>query len=497
MAVMKNNEPDIARVQKGAWIFGEFEGHFTQNKKQLFIERGIIRQAKATDVEVSYASEDFVQEGLTDVWIEFEGEDKTFDVTLINITLRNYALETIKVDGDVAYGHSKGLIWAKYNDVKRSRTGSVPLWPYFLVFLLLLIHALSPENMMNRSQDQWRRVVSPTLPKQDDQIDPVVKTANENVNYPAEIQVNEQPINHIGMCDTQLRLDASVLFDRNEFILKEGSKQELNKLKPLLTLLNDQALVLRVIGHTDSIGSDAFNQKLSIDRAQAIADWLTQEANIAENRIRVEGKGESELLSDDLRDQHLNRRVEIGFVCTLDGVPFIYTQENSKDKQPEVIPFNENEDNVLVYVPNGIRVEDALKKPSVFLNSCGRPLLLSSDLLFQFDRATLQPQAIEQLKEIASVLNDAADHGLKLKIVGHTDANGDEEHNQRLSFRRAKRVADWLDESNALKRNQIVIEGEGETSLIVPATASIFGQRFNRRVEMIIVCSSNEIRLDS
>ena len=511
-------ESNMSRVKEGAWVFGEFEGHFTKKNQQLRLEKGIIKQAKSTNVAVVNQADDLIQQTLDSVWVEFADEKRTFDVALAEITLRNYTLDVIKVEGEMIYGHIKGLVWAKYQDVGRNQGKGIlfwlfnslfpadykggqggrgrgsSLWPYLLIMLLLLIPLISPQTVIKDSDDQWRRIVSPTLPKQDDQIVPRVEQLDDTQEQVTPTLANDEGTKSIGMCDTQLRLDASLLFERNKSIFKENAIQELNKLKPLLELLNEQALVLRVIGHTDSTGSDLFNQKLSVERAQAVANWLNQSANIPLERIRIVGKGESELLTTDLREQYLNRRVEIGFVCTDEGVPFIYT---NTDSETTPIPFDENEDNVLVYVPNGIRVEDAVKTPSVFLNSCGRPLLLSSDLLFQFDRATLQSQAIEQLKEIAVVLNSSVDSSLKLKIVGHSDANGSEEHNQRLSYRRAQRVADWLIKNNVLERNQIVTEGQGEKNLIVPATASVFGQRFNRRVEMIIVCSAQNVSLDS
>ena len=494
MEAKEKLESNISRIREGAWIFGEFEGHFTQNQQLLTLEKGIIKQAKSTDHAVVNHADDLVQQTLNSVWVEFADEERTFDIALTDITLRNYTLDVIKVEGEVIYGHIRGLVWAKYQDARGKHGTGLSLWPYLLVLLLLLIPAITPESVINKSKDQWRRIVSPTLPKQDDELAPIKEENNDSVEQVKPIPVNDLSTNNAGMCDTQLRLDASLLFERNKSLFKVDAEKELNKLKPLLMLLNKQALVLRVIGHTDSTGPDSFNQKLSVERAQAVADWLNQSANIPIDRIRIEGKGESELITTDLREQHLNRRVEIGFVCSDEGIPFIYTTEDV-DNTP--LPFDENEDNVLVYVPNGIRVEDAIKKPSVFLNSCGRPLLLSSDLLFQFDRATLQPQAIEQLKEIALVLNSSSDSSLKLKIVGHSDANGSEDHNQRLSFRRAQRVADWLVKNNVLERPQIITEGKGEKNLIVPASASVFGQRFNRRVEMIIICSAKEILLES
>ena len=70
------------------------------------------------------------------------------------------------------------------------------------------------------------------------------------------------------------------------------------------------------MGHTDTIGDDASNQKLSEARAQAVKDWLTGSLRIDGSHIKAEGRGEKEPvpgvnLKGDAAAQQLNRRVEI------------------------------------------------------------------------------------------------------------------------------------------------------------------------------------------
>jgi OmpA-OmpF porin, OOP family len=68
-----------------------------------------------------------------------------------------------------------------------------------------------------------------------------------------------------------------------------------------------------VIGHTDSTGPEAYNQKLSERRAQSVADYLEENKNISDDRIDVEGRGESEpAASNATREGRAqNRRVVI------------------------------------------------------------------------------------------------------------------------------------------------------------------------------------------
>ena len=70
---------------------------------------------------------------------------------------------------------------------------------------------------------------------------------------------------------------------------------------------------LTITGHTDSVGSDAYNQGLSERRAQAVADYLVRSGIPASNIVGVSGAGESQPVADNsTRDgRAMNRRVEI------------------------------------------------------------------------------------------------------------------------------------------------------------------------------------------
>ena len=66
-----------------------------------------------------------------------------------------------------------------------------------------------------------------------------------------------------------------------------------------------------ITGHTDNVGSQKFNQVLSLKRAQAVKNWLVRKG-IASNRMRTVGKGENEpVASNDTAEGRLeNRRIE-------------------------------------------------------------------------------------------------------------------------------------------------------------------------------------------
>ena len=107
-------------------------------------------------------------------------------------------------------------------------------------------------------------------------------------------------------------------------------------------------------------------------------------------------------------------------------------------------------------------------------------IVLSSDVLFDFDRAELRPEFRPELDRIAQRLVE--DTNLRVLVWGHTDTAGPPEYNMRLSVRRANAVADYL-EGRGVDRTRMTVEGFGETRLAVPTPDNTPNQQ-NRRVEL-------------
>jgi outer membrane protein OmpA-like peptidoglycan-associated protein len=100
-------------------------------------------------------------------------------------------------------------------------------------------------------------------------------------------------------------------FDTNKAVLKPGSDATLAE---LATVLKDNpALQIDVVGHTDDVGGDAANQRLSQARAEAVALALTQRYGIAASRIAASGRGATQPVADNGSEagRARNRRVEI------------------------------------------------------------------------------------------------------------------------------------------------------------------------------------------
>jgi len=101
-----------------------------------------------------------------------------------------------------------------------------------------------------------------------------------------------------------------VTFDTNSAEVRPGLYSEIDRVAGVLTQYPDT--FIRVDGHTDSVGSDAYNMDLSIRRANSVKDLLVQRG-IAFSRIEVMGFGETMPVAtnDTEAGRQLNRRVEI------------------------------------------------------------------------------------------------------------------------------------------------------------------------------------------
>jgi outer membrane protein OmpA-like peptidoglycan-associated protein len=103
-----------------------------------------------------------------------------------------------------------------------------------------------------------------------------------------------------------------VLFDTDEATLKPGATEIITRLADFLS--RNETTRIRVEGHTDSTGDDAYNTELSRRRAQAVADALMTRS-IPANRVEVIGRGEGfpVATNDTSAGRQQNRRVEIIF----------------------------------------------------------------------------------------------------------------------------------------------------------------------------------------
>jgi OmpA-OmpF porin, OOP family len=114
---------------------------------------------------------------------------------------------------------------------------------------------------------------------------------------------------------TKVTYAADAFFDFDKAVLKPEGRAKLDDLVSKIQGINLEVII--AVGHTDSVGSDAYNQRLSVRRAEAVKAYLVSKG-IERNRVYTEGKGEKQPVADNrtAEGRAKNRRVEIEVVGT-------------------------------------------------------------------------------------------------------------------------------------------------------------------------------------
>jgi OmpA-OmpF porin, OOP family len=108
--------------------------------------------------------------------------------------------------------------------------------------------------------------------------------------------------------------------------------------------------------------------------------------------------------------------------------------------------------------------------------------LVTYGIYFDVNKDVVKPESYGTLKDIAAVLNEVPD--VKVKIVGHTDSDGDDAKNLDLSKRRAAAVKAELAKSFGVNADRLVTDGMGESKPVAPNDTPV-NKALNRRVEFI------------
>ena len=114
---------------------------------------------------------------------------------------------------------------------------------------------------------------------------------------------------------TKVTYAADAFFDFNKSVIKPEGKAKLDDLVGKIKDINLEVII--AVGHTDAVGGDAYNQKLSVRRSEAVKAYLVTKG-IEKNRVYTEGKGEKQPVADNktAEGRAKNRRVEIEVVGT-------------------------------------------------------------------------------------------------------------------------------------------------------------------------------------
>lgn len=112
--------------------------------------------------------------------------------------------------------------------------------------------------------------------------------------------------------EEKIALPTDILFEYNEFELKEEARLSMMKLAFVVQTNPDAIFIIE--GHTDSFGGEEFNRELSLKRANAVRSWLVDRLRIDAGNIQTVGLGKERpivSIEGTADDQALNRRVEI------------------------------------------------------------------------------------------------------------------------------------------------------------------------------------------
>jgi outer membrane protein OmpA-like peptidoglycan-associated protein len=143
----------------------------------------------------------------------------------------------------------------------------------------------------------------------------------------------------------------------------------------------------------------------------------------------------------------------------------------------EYWPYNEN--NFGLYVSN-IKVATGLPDSRHKLMEEGS--FSTTGIMFNVNSAVIQESSFGIVKEIATVLNDNPD--IKIKVIGHTDSDGDDAANMELSKKRAAAVKALLASEYKIDASRIETEGKGESKPVADNKTKE-GKMQNRRVEFV------------
>jgi len=107
----------------------------------------------------------------------------------------------------------------------------------------------------------------------------------------------------------KLTFDSEVTFDYNSSQVKPSFQQSLGKVSDVISKYESEA---EIVGHTDSAGSEAYNQRLSEERASAVRGYLAQQGTPS-YQLSSSGRGETQprATNETESGRQLNRRVEI------------------------------------------------------------------------------------------------------------------------------------------------------------------------------------------
>ena len=146
---------------------------------------------------------------------------------------------------------------------------------------------------------------------------PVEVATEEEPVVSQELVVTETAVSHTVVVDDHFSLDGAILFPFDSAVLSDDGKAIIDERILKYRGKVKDMLAIDVVGYADNVGSDDYNQALSVERAQAVADYIDLQRDIAHSEIEVRGKGEDMAEGETAEDRAMDRRVIINVTGTL------------------------------------------------------------------------------------------------------------------------------------------------------------------------------------
>jgi outer membrane protein OmpA-like peptidoglycan-associated protein len=207
----------------------------------------------------------------------------------------------------------------------------------------------------------------------------------------------------------------------------------------------------------------------------------TQSAQIAAAKVKAESAAALEKELSEVRQQLLSDKPD-----SPSRPKLAIGNKKSATDDPEI---NDASTAGSAGVPAGFSNLDQLLDGSGPVGSGTAPILLPTDLLFDYDSAILRPGATASLQKLGRLIQQNPQ--AVFRVEGHTDSFGGDQYNMDLSQRRAETVKSWLVQNMSIDQDRVQTQGYGKTHLIVPAERSVEEQQLNRRVEIVIRTKKN------
>ncbi|HET8859089.1 OmpA family protein [Marivirga sp.] len=275
------------------------------------------------------------------------------------------------------------------------------------------------------------------------------------------IAVNSEiPVHHITFVTNAdiFRFDAYYELDRFASILQSNSKMQ-----------------IEIVGHTSQFPLEAENERLSYNRAKAVAEYFEQKG-IHPDRLKIKGAGEKNAFTS-IAGVALKNGIKLEDRIAIKIISMNWKKPKPKDTDGDGIIDTEDDCITLAGVAENNGCPEITKETKEVLKEAleGIEFELASDVI----RETSLPI----LDKVVTVMQENPDYNLK--ISGHTDDQGNDDANLLLSHKRAQATKKYLmDKGIAILRLDAVGYGEMQP---VESNDTAEGRAKNRRVEFDIV----------